>query len=134
MTAIDSDKCLKCPISGDRLTSNMVNVPKHCWNLYRSAFMIFIDNFQGNWDGKSLSYWHAKSWDCLLQHWLSRKSILFLIETLEQYQFRCTYLQNKKIFLNFFLLFENLHEVLIFLSKKMALIDFVFSKLRTLKT
>ena len=25
-----SDKCLKSPVSEDTLTSNMVNLPKHC--------------------------------------------------------------------------------------------------------
>ena len=74
------DKWLKNPVPDDPSTSNMVNVPKHCWNLHHSTFIIFIDHCQGNWVGKSLSYWHAKSWDCLLTHWLPMKSILFLIE------------------------------------------------------
>ena len=77
-----SDKCLKSPLSDDPLTSNMVNVPKHCSNLHHSIFIIFIDHCQVNWVGKRLSYWHAKSWDCLLTHWLPMKSILFLIETI----------------------------------------------------
>ena len=75
------DKCLKSSVWENPLASNMVNVPKHCWNLHHSTFIIFIDHCQGNWVGKSLSYWHAKSWDCLLTHWLLMKSILFLLET-----------------------------------------------------
>ena len=54
-------KCLKSPVSELFSTSNMVNGPKHCWNLHRSTFIIFIDHCQGNWIGEYLSYWHAKS-------------------------------------------------------------------------
>ena len=76
-----SDKFLKSPILEDPSTRNMVNVPKHCWNLHHSTFIIFIDHYQVNWVWKWVSYWHAKSSDCLLTHWLVMKSILFLIET-----------------------------------------------------
>ena len=75
-----SDKCLKSPVWENPLTSNMANVPKHCSNLHQSTFIIFIDQLQIKWVGKCLSYWHAKSWDCLLAHCLPMKSILFLIE------------------------------------------------------
>ena len=74
------DKCTKSSVSEDNSTSNKVNVHKHCWNLHHSTFIIFIGHWQGNCVRKSLSYWHAKSWDCLLTHWLPMKSILFLIE------------------------------------------------------
>ena len=43
-----SDKCLKSRGSEDPLTSNMVNVQKHSCNLRHTAFIIFLDNFQGN--------------------------------------------------------------------------------------
>ena len=76
------DKCLKCPVSEDSSTSKMADAPKHCWNLRHSIFVSFIDPCQVNWAGKSLSYWHAKSWYCLLTHWLPMKNILFLIETI----------------------------------------------------
>ena len=39
-------KCLKGLVSGDPLTSNKVNVPKHCLNLHHSAFIIFINRCQ----------------------------------------------------------------------------------------
>ena len=74
------DKCLKSPVSEDPSRSNMVNVPKHGSDLHRMVFIIFIGHCQVNWVGKSLSYWYAKSWDCLLTHWLPITSILFLIE------------------------------------------------------
>ena len=77
-----SDKCLKSPVSEDPLTSNMVNVPKHCWNLHNTTFIRLIDHCQVNWVGKSLCYWHGKSWHCFSTHWLPMKSILFLIDTI----------------------------------------------------
>ena len=77
----------------------MVNVPKHCWNLHHSIFIRFIDHCQVNWVGKRLSYRHAESLACLQKHCMSMKSILFLIETIERYQLRCNYFENKKIFL-----------------------------------
>ena len=55
------NKCLKSLISEDMSTSNMVNEPKHYSNLYEGTFTIFTDHCQGNWVGKILSYWHAKS-------------------------------------------------------------------------
>ena len=77
-----SDKCLKCPLSEDPSISNMVNVLKHCWNPHHSTFILFIDHFKINWVGKSLCYWHAASWDCLLTHFIPMKTILFLRETI----------------------------------------------------
>ena len=72
------DKCLKSPVSEDPLRSNMADVTKHCWNIHHSIFIIFIDHYQVNWVGKSLSYWDTKSWDCFLTHWLPMESVLFL--------------------------------------------------------
>ena len=46
------DNCRKSPASEDPSTSNMVNEPKHCWNLNDSTFIIFIDKCEGNWVGK----------------------------------------------------------------------------------
>ena len=42
------DACLKSPVSEDPSRSNMVNGPKHCWNLNASTFTILIDNSEGN--------------------------------------------------------------------------------------
>ena len=102
-----SDKCLKSPVWDDPSTSNMVNVPKHCWNLHHSIFIKFIAHCQVNWVGKRLAYCQVQSWDYLLIHWLPTKSILFLIETIQRYQFRCNYLNRKKLFFNFLLHFWN---------------------------
>ena len=40
------DNCLKSHVSEDPSTSNMVNVPKHCWNLHHRQISIFIDHCQ----------------------------------------------------------------------------------------
>ena len=45
------DKCLKSTFSEDPSKSNMVNEPKHCWNLNDSTFTIY------NW-----SMWRQFSW------------------------------------------------------------------------
>ena len=55
------DNSLKSPVSEDPSTSNMLNGLKHCWNLNDSSFTIFIDHWERNWVGKSLSYRYAKS-------------------------------------------------------------------------
>ena len=76
------DKSLKRSLLDDSSPSNIINVPKHCWNQHHSTFIIFIDHCQVNWVEKSLSYWHEKPWDCLLTHCMPIRSILFLIETI----------------------------------------------------
>ena len=42
------EKCLKSPLSEESLTTDMVNGPKHCWNLNDSTFTIFIDPCEDN--------------------------------------------------------------------------------------
>ena len=89
------DKCLKSPVSEDPSTSNMVNGPKHCWNLSDSTFTIVIDPSKDNSGWKSFSDWCAKSKDFLLTHWLPTTSILFLTEAIYYNIFRCNYLRIK---------------------------------------
>ena len=113
--------------TGKRARTLLKSALKHLYDIY-------IDRCQGNWVRESLSYWHAKSWDCLLTHWLRMTSILFLIVKISRYQLRYSNLRNKKLFLNFFLHFWNLNQILNILKKKVTLIDFVFSTLRTPKT
>ena len=96
--------------------------------------IIFTDHGQVNGVGKSLSYWHVNSCDCLLTHWLLTKTILFLIQTIQRYQFRCKYLRNKTLFLNFWINFWILGENLNIFQKNMSLLAFLFWKLRTPKT
>ena len=77
-----SDKCLKSRLSEDPSTSNIVNELKHFLNLHQCTFILLIDQWKVNWVGKSLCYWHAISWYCLLTHWLPMKCIRFLRETI----------------------------------------------------
>ena len=46
------DQFLKGPISRDPSESNMVNAPKHCWNLNGSTFTTFIDHCEERWLAK----------------------------------------------------------------------------------
>ena len=60
-------------------------------------------------------------------------SILLLTENIWRNQFGSNYLKNKKVFLNYFLHFPNLHEILSICKKKMTFIADIFFKLRTPK-
>ena len=61
-------------------------------------------------------------------------SILFLTEAIYCNMFRCNYLRNEKLFLDFlFLNFQNLDSVLNIFEKKLTLIAVVFLNLRTPK-
>ena len=60
-------------------------------------------------------------------------SILFLTENIWRNQFGSNYLKNEKLFLNYFLDFRNLHEILNIFKKKMTFIADLFPKLRTPK-
>ena len=120
------DKCLKTPVSDYPSTSNTVNGLKHCSNLNGSNFTISIGHFETNSVRKSLCWFYAKYSDCFLTHWLPMTSIFFLIETSYCNIFRCIYLRNKKLFLNFFLHFANLDSILKIFKKKMTLIGDVF--------
>ena len=48
------DQRLKSPVSRDPSKSNMVNAPKHRWNVKGSSFTIFIDHCEGNCLTKSV--------------------------------------------------------------------------------
>ena len=60
-------------------------------------------------------------------------SILFLTENIWRNQFGSNYLKKEKLFLNFFLRFRNLHEILNICQKKMSFIADLFAKSRTPK-
>ena len=45
-------------------------------------------------------------------------SILFLVDTIQCKQFRCMYGKNKKAFLNFYVHFSNLREILKIFKKR----------------
>ena len=123
----------KKSLSDDPSTSNMVNGPKHCWNLNDSTFTIFIDRCEENHALKIFCDWYWKSSDCLLTHWLPMTSILFLTEAIYCNIFRWIYLRKEKHFLNLFLHFLNLEAFLNISKGKITLIADVFLKLRTPK-
>ena len=127
------DKCLKSPFSEDPSTSNMVNGPKNSWNLNHSTFTIFIDYCEGNSGRKNLSEPYAKSWNCLLTHWLLLTSNIFLTEAIYCNMFICNYLRNEKLFQNFFLHFLNLYSILKIFKKMMTLTAHVVLNLQTRK-
>ena len=60
-------------------------------------------------------------------------SILFKIVRICNSQFKCNYLTNKKLFLNFLFNFWNLHQNLKILKKGMIVIANVFPKVQTVK-
>ena len=74
-----------------------------------------------------------KSNGCLLTHWLPMATILFNIARISYSQFKCKYLSNEKIFLNFLCYFWNLSQILNFLEKNLMLLANVFPKLQTMK-
>ena len=96
------NKCPKTPFSEDHSKSNVVNGSKNFWNMNDSTFRMFNDPCEDNSIGKSFSQWYAKSWDCLLIHWLLITSILFLIDAIYCNIFRWLYLRNEKYVLILF--------------------------------
>ena len=60
-------------------------------------------------------------------------SILFVTENIWRNQFGSNYLKNEKLFLNFFLHFRDLHEILNICNKKMSFRADLFAQLRTPK-
>ena len=124
------DNFLKSLVSKDRSTSNMVNGPKHCWNLNESTFTMLIDPCEGNSGWKNFSEWYAKSSDCWLILWLPMRSIPFLTQAGCCNIFRWKYLRNEKYFLVFFFVFFlhslNLDSFLNIFKKNMTLIAMYF--------
>ena len=92
-----------------------------------------LHHSQGNWFGKYLPYWHAKSYRRLLTHWLPMTSILFRIKRICSSQFKCNYIQNKDFSANFLFHFSNLHQHFNIFKQKMIVIAKVFPKIQTVK-
>ena len=60
-------------------------------------------------------------------------SILFKISSICNSQFKCNYLKNEKLFVNFLFYFWNLHQILNILKEKMIVIANLFLKLQVVK-
>ena len=71
---------------------------------------------------------------CVLTHWLRMTSILFGIVTICSSLFKCSFLKNEKLFLNFLFHLWNLHQILNIFEKKIIVIANVFPRLQTVKT
>ena len=97
----------------------------------RQHFYHTFYHYEGNSVGKCLSWWHLKSYNFLLTHWLSMTSILFVIVRIYRNRFKCNYLRNKKFFLKFFLHVWNLDQIFNIWKQKITIIADAFSKLRT---
>ena len=74
-----------------------------------------------------------KSKGCLLTHWLPVGSMLFNIVRICHSHFKCKYLKNETLFLNFLFHFWNLHQILNILKKKMMAIANLLPKLETVE-
>ena len=126
------DKCLKNPLSEVPSTSNMVNEPKHSWNLKDSTFTMFINVFEGNWGWKSL--WVICKILGLFVNPLTSNDKYSLLNTgnlLQQFQMQLS--QKQKKLPNFFLHFLNFVSIFNIFEKPMTLIADIFLNLRTPK-
>ena len=47
----------------------MLTGSRHCSNQHHTTNIVFFQEFEKNWAGKSLPWSDMKSWDCLLAHW-----------------------------------------------------------------
>ena len=119
----------KSPVSEHCSTANIIMGPKYCWNLHQHTFIIFSHHSYGNGVGKCLSQWYLKSLDCLLTHWLTMTSILFVKVTIYCNQFKCIYLSNIKTFPDICsTLFLKSKSNFEHFEKRMTLIAYVFPK------
>ena len=126
-------KRLKSDVLEDPSTSNMINGPKRFWNLGESTFTIFIGPCEDSPGWKSFSEWYAKSYDCLLTHSLPIIGILFLTEPIYCNIFRCNYVRNERLFLNFFWHFLHLGSILNIFKKRTTALACAFLNLQIAK-
>ena len=124
---------LESAISEPPSTVNVLMGARNLWNLHRSTFAIFFNHSEGKWIGKDLPNQNLKFEGCLLTHWLPMASILFRIARIWSSLFKCNYLKNKKLFLNFLFHLWNLHQILKIFEKYIIVIANVFSKLQNVK-
>ena len=157
------DKCLKSPVSEHRWTVNMLHGPKQCCNMHGTTFIGFSHQSERIRVRKSvpntaefctaplfsffltilkeIQFENVSFSDisilsavyCFLLYWQSILKILFVIGRIYSNQFKCFYLRNKKLFLNFLHYLWYLHKNFNIFKKRMSLRAFVFSRLRTSK-
>ena len=127
------DKCLKRPISENPSASNIVNLPKHCWNQHSGTFIIFIDHCQRklSWKRSLLLTW--KILGLLVNTLAGDEMYLVLHRKNLTIAIQMQLSQKQKTFSQFLVHFGNLFEISNVLNKRMTLIGFVLPKLRTPK-
>ena len=127
------DHSLKSSVSEHALTVNVWKGPKCLQNLHGNVLIMFFI-ILGELDSENVS--HSATWipgafclhiDCRWQ------VILFKVVRICNSQFKSSYLNNKKLFLNFLLHFWILHQILNILREKMNVIANGFPKLQTVK-
>ena len=121
------DKCLKSPVSEDFSTSNMVNGPKHCWNLHHSIFIFLLISVKKPELKKSLLV-ICKILGLFLNTLAAYDKYSLLNRNNFTQSIEMKLSKKQKIFPYFFLNFWQLNQILNKLKKKMKLIADVFSK------
>ena len=133
------DHSLKGAVSEHPSTVNMLKGPKLLRNLHESTFIIFSNYFQEKACAKYLSYGKLRPYGCLLTYWLTITCIVFLILRICRSLFKCNFVKNEKLFLNFLLhLWKEKRILNILKEKKTVFLKLmfeanVFLKLQTVK-
>ena len=107
----------------------MLRGSKHRWKWQGTTIILFPHEFQVNWLEKRVPYCDHKSEDCLLTHWLLMTSIHSAIWRTFCNNFQRFYLKNGRRFLDYLLIFWNVHEIYHILKKRMRVLAFLFPKL-----
>ena len=128
------ENSLRGAVSEHAFPVNMWKRPKYLQNPHESAFIMFFQHpSEKSSFKKCLPSCYVKSYGCLLTHWLPMASILIRISRICHSQFKCNYLKDQSLFLNFLFHFWNLHQILNILKKRMIVIANIFAKLETVK-
>ena len=115
-------KRLKGLASAGHSVINVLMGSKHCWSQHGTIIFLFFHDFEINWVGKNLPESHLKSSYCLLTRWLPMTSIPVAICRISGNNFKLFYLKKKRHFVNFLLLFRNVHEIYNILKKKKSIL------------
>ena len=126
------DKCLNAPIWEDLSTGDMVNRPKHWFNLNESAFIILSDHCEGSWVANvTLRDW--KFFTLFLNTLTADDKYSFSSRDKWMQTIQLHLSQKQTFFLDIFSAFFESSLNFEFFQKKMTLIAYVFPKLPTTK-
>ena len=127
------DHPLKSVVSENALKKNMPTLSQKLVKSPSERFKHHFPSLSGKLIWKMSPLVSGEILAVLLTHWLPMASILFKVVRICNSQFKCNYLKNKKVFLNFLFHFCNLHQFLRVLKKRMIVIANAFLKLQTVK-